>query len=339
MLAIVVGCAGLQVPPHRGPVSEHFDGERFFNPWLPAVDAEKSPWDVLRWRLTGSPGPWPEWVVTVPGVKPPERVAGGPRFTFVGHATVLVQAGGVNVLTDPVWSHQVGPSRALSVRRRKQPGLRFEELPKIDAVVISHNHYDHLDLPTLRRLVARDRPRILAGLGTARFLAEAGIVGGEDLDWWQSTALGGAGVRATAVPAQHWSLRWPGDARRALWAGWVLHTPGGAVYFAGDTGYGDFVRQIRERLGPLRYGLIPIGAYLPRWFMRPQHVDPAEAVRMHRELGIETTVPIHYGTFRQADEAYGQETVDLRAALADAGLGADAFRVLREGESWEPGAR
>lgn len=340
-IALLSGCSSLGVPHHKGTASENFDGELFFNPWEIQTPGQLPRGSLLRFiarRVTGASdrGPWPEWVHQLPGDAPPARVHTGIRITFAGHASALIQTQGLNILTDPVWSHQVGPNRIMSVGRHKNAGIRFEDLPEIDAIVISHNHYDHLDLPTLRRLQARQpgKPlRIYAGLGNTEFLRENGIPGGVDLDWWQIRELSGS-VKVQAVPAQHWSTRIMVDRNRSLWAGYILHTPDGKIYFAGDTGYGKFVQDIRERVGPVRVGILPIGAYLPRAFSR-NHISPEEAVRIHRELGAEVSIPMHYGTFRQSDEAYEQPVADLAQALVDQKLDPAAFAVLRECQSWE----
>jgi L-ascorbate metabolism protein UlaG (beta-lactamase superfamily) len=195
----------------------------------------------------------------------------------VNHSTVLVQIDGLNLLTDPVWSDRVGPASWLGVKRLREPGLRIEDLPPIDAGLLSHNHYDHLDLPTLRRIEERFRAPVITGLGNAEFLRRKGIPGGVDLGWWEDHVLA-PGVRVTAVPAAHFSGRGLFDRDRTLWCGFVVEGPSGRVYYAGDTGWGPHFAEVRARFGPVRLALLPIGAYRPRWFMKPVHVDPFEAV-------------------------------------------------------------
>lgn len=324
--AIAAGCCAFSSPGWVGPQSAHFDGEQFKNvrgSEQPGVGA------FLRWGMTRQPGPWRDYENAPPGPPPPPRVGRGElRVTWIGHATVLVQIDRVNVLTDPVWSHRIGP---VPVKPRvRPPGIRFEDLPRIDVVVLSHNHYDHFDLPTIRSLAQRDHPLILTGLGNVELLEEAGIEGGEALDWWEHEEV--AGVRVTAVPAQHFSMRGACDRDTSLWAGFVIEGQGGPVYFAGDTGWGPHFAEIRQRFGPMRLALLPIGAYEPRWLMASMHIDPGEAVAAHRVLGAATSVGIHHSTFAQADEGQDAPVRDLGSALSPAEKSAGSFVVLGFGE-------
>lgn len=315
--------------PYTGPRSDHFDGERFHNP----IEREERGFgDVLRWKLGGGrAAPWPVFVPVAPGPPPPARVSRGVRVTFINHATTLIQMGGVNILTDPVWSDVVGPTEDIGQRRRKPPGIDFASLPRIDAVVISHNHYDHLDLPTLRRLDRRDAPLVIAGLGTAALLRRHGVGRARDLDWWQHHDLDG--VRVTFAPAQHWSTRGLGDRNRNLWGSYHIASATHSVYFAGDTGDGPHFRAVRDRLGPPTIALLPIGAYEPRWFMRSQHIDPAGAVAAHLALGARRSLGIHWGTFRQSDESMTAPITDLARARAAAGVRAEDFVVVENGRA------
>lgn len=323
-LLLCTGC--LSAPGHSGPPTEHFDGERFRNQ---APFAEKSIRDLLAWRWERDPQDWSavEDFEYGPAPRPREEDL---KVTFIGHATVLVQVAGMNVLTDPQYSERSGPFTWAGSRRVHPPGIRFEDLPPIDAVVVSHNHYDHLDLVTLERLAKRDQPTIVAGLGTRALLEEHGIAGGKDLDWWQSTAVGES-LRIHFVPAQHWSKRGAADDYNTLWGGFVLETPRGHVYYAGDTGWGPQFRQVRQRFGRVRAALLPIGAYLPRWFMRDQHIDPGEAVRAHKVLEADVSVAVHFDTFQLADEAQGQAPKDLRQAMVKAAA-RHPFWVLKPGQ-------
>lgn len=332
----LASCATSDVPEYEGPQSAHFDGTHFHNPWMSEVPQARRSSGFLgfvwRWLTAPSREPWPDWVDQPLGEKPPARVTKGLRITFVGHATLLVQTAGLNILTDPVWSHHVGPTRLVSVERYKNPGIHFDDLPEIDAIVISHNHYDHMDVRTLRRIHYRSgakKPVILVPLGNSALLRKFKLGATHDLDWWQSFELKN-GVKVTAVPAQHWSTRYLHDRNRALWAGYVIHTPAGPIYFAGDTGYGAFVQEIRKRMGPVKYALLPIGAYIPEWFQR-HHISPKDAVRIHAELGAQVSIPMHYATFRQSLESYERPVADLKAALAESKLQESAFKVLREG--------
>lgn len=325
--AVVAYARSFSTSRHRGPVSDHFDGERFFN-------LEPTKHDVssfFKWIGNRRRGPWREWVDAPPGPRPPERVGEGElRVTWVNHATVLVQLDGVNVLTDPVWSYRVSPVTWAGPRRHRPPGIRFEDLPPIDAVVVSHNHYDHMDVATLRRLRDAHRPAVFSGLGNGSFLESEGIPS-TDLDWWQSAELGN-GVTVTSVPAKHFSSRGPTDRDFALWGGFVIRGASGSVYFAGDTGYGSHFAEIGRRLGPMRVALLPIGAFLPGWFMSPVHMGPAEALRAARDLRAEVTVPIHYGTFPLGDDAEDEPLRELERALAAEAEPKPRVEVLECGE-------
>lgn len=327
-LSLLPGCATY----YTGPASDHFDGRRFFNPAAPEA---RSPLAFLRWRLTRNPGPWPQRVPLRAADRPPARIAGGTlRVSFVNHATVLLQTRGLNILTDPVWSERASPVDWAGPRRVQPPGIAFEDLPPIDVVLLSHNHYDHMDLDTLARLQQRDAPRVLLPLGNDRILAgHEPSLRSEPLDWGDAVRLA-EGVTVTAEPMLHWSARGLFDRNQALWAAFVIATPEGAVYFVGDSGYGDgrLFREAGARHAPIRLALLPIGAYAPRWFMRPAHMTPAEAVRAHRDLGAVRSIAIHHGTFRLADEAYAAPRRALAAARDAAGLAAACFPAPVNGE-------
>lgn len=313
------------VAGYEGPKSDHFDGERFHN-----LTPFKEPGftDFLKWTLNRNRPPWPKWVESPPGPKPPSRVAlGENRITFINHATLLVQVDGKNFLTDPIYSERVGPFSWAGPKRIRRPGIRFEDLPPIDAVLVSHNHYDHLDLPTIKRLVREHHSRVFAGLGNAAFFAENGITTATDVDWWQRFPMGNT-VSIVSVPVQHWSARGLTDRYETLWSGYVIESSHKRIYFSGDTGFGPHFQLARERLGPMDISLLPIGAYLPRWFMKAAHMSPADAVEAHRVLGSQTSIAMHFGTFQLSDEEYGQEPKDLRAALVAAQVPPEQFLVL-----------
>jgi L-ascorbate metabolism protein UlaG (beta-lactamase superfamily) len=327
LAAALMGCGA---PRYRGPRTAHFDGHAFAN--LAPFDA-RGFWDFVAWQLSDGAKPWPDWV-DVASTRPAERVAQGAAITVVNHATVLVQLGGVNILTDPVWSDSVGPAPWIGFVRHKAPGIAFDDLPPIDAVVISHNHYDHLDLPTLVRLAERHHPVFVAGLGTARLLAESGVRHAIDLDWWQ--ALDVDGVKITFAPAQHWSRRGLDDANGILWGSFLLEAGGTSVYFAGDTAAGPHFAAIRRRLGAPDIALLPIGAYEPRWFMRPQHMSPAEAADAHLALGARRSVAVHWGTFDLSDEGIDDPPRALHAALRERRIPPQRFLALDNGEACAP---
>jgi L-ascorbate metabolism protein UlaG (beta-lactamase superfamily) len=302
----VAGCA---LPQARVARSDHFDGTRFHN--VPPSD-DATLWDVLRWKLGSSAPGWPDAPPVTQAV-PAERVHDAVRVTWVGHATLLVQTAGLNILTDPVWSGYVGPARIAGVERAAPPGVAFDALPPIDLVLVSHDHFDHLDLTTLARLAARDRPHILTGAGNEQRLAQAGIAGAEGLDWWECREHGP--LRVCATPARHNSQRAVRDHDRTLWLAFHLSGPAGSVYFAGDTAFGPHFAETRARLGAPCVALLPIGAYEPRWFMAPMHVNPEEAVAAHDALGARFSVAMHYATFRLSDEGMYEPAGSLARAL------------------------
>ena len=320
--------------PGDWPVSDHFDGQRFSMPGGGQV-AGKSLGDLWRWQRERQAAEWPAYVPVAP-VVPEARVQGGRiAATMVGHATVLLQTEGLNILTDPIWSERASPFSVAGPKRVTEPGIRFADLPKIDLVLVSHGHWDHLDLPTLKRLWARDRPLILVPLGHGAMLAKAGVTARE-MDWGDRMAVGP--LKAGPVPVYHWTSRWFTDRNRALWAGWTLETPHGLIYFAGDSGYGDgsLFRDVKARaegLGkPVRLALLPVGAYEPRWFMADQHMNPAEAVKAFADLGATQALGLHWGTFQLTDEAREAPLVALRAALDEANVPELSFPALAPGE-------
>jgi L-ascorbate metabolism protein UlaG (beta-lactamase superfamily) len=321
-------------PYYSGPPSDHFDGLRFFNP--DRVDTDRSFRDLLRWKLKETAAPWPRSVPvrqTVPDASVP-----GLRVTVVGHASVLIQADALNVLTDPIWSERASPISFAGPRRVWAPGIAFETLPKIDAVLLSHNHYDHLDLATLRRLHIRHSPLIVTPLGNDAILRRA-IPGVRAMtgDWWDRIKIS-RNAEVTIVPAYHWSARSGRDRRMALWSGFMLSTEAGHAYFSGDTGYGNgrIFRDIRQRMGRPDLALIPIGAYAPRWFMCAQHTDPEEAVQILEGLEAARAVGIHWGVFRLSDEPREEPPELLRKALARRGIDESLFPAGVPGQSYEP---
>lgn len=258
-------------------------------------------------------------------------------LAWIGHASALVQIDGVNILTDPVFSERASPFSFIGPKRKTPPGLTLDELPHIDIVLISHNHYDHLDKPSVEALnrQAGGPPRFLVPLGIEQWMNDIGITNVEELDWSDETHA--AGLDIWFVPSQHWSARTPFDRAETLWGGWVVKTPAGAArpysfYFAGDTGYSPDFRDIAARFGGFDLALIPIGAYDPRWFMQAQHVDPEEAVRIFQDVHAKKAIGIHWGSFELTDEPLDEPPRRLAEAVRRAGLPADAFTVLKHGE-------
>ena len=319
---------------YQGPVSDHFDGNRFFNPGKPM---DKGVFQVLKWYATRQPQPWPPYSELERTDTPPRRVEGNRlRVAFVGHVTLLIQTQGLNILTDPVWSDRASPFTWIGPKRVHPPGIRFDDLPPIDLVLISHNHYDHLDLATMERLWRRDRPRIVTSLGNDSILREripeAAV---EAHDWGQQVGISPE-LSVHLEPMHHWSARSPWDRNRALWAAFVLATPGGRIYFAGDSGYGggDFFRAAQQKHGPFRFAALPIGSYDPRWFMATHHMNPEEAVRAWADLGQPPMLPIHYRAFQLADTGYEVPLRDLQTAMRAAAVPEGRIRPLMAGEHW-----
>jgi len=308
----------------------HFDGDRFFNPY---ARQGKSRADIQRWQRTRQRATWPDHVED--RILPPPGRASADRIsvTFIGHSTFLLQVGGLCVLTDPIWSKRCSPVSFVGPRRARPPGQPLDALPGVDLLLVSHNHYDHMDLPTLRKVQARWAPPTATGLGNARHLAKARIRSAVELDWWQSTDIGGA--RVTYVPAQHFSSRGLYDRNRCLWGGFVIEAGGAVVYFAGDSGYCPHFAEIGRRFPRIDLALLPIGAYEPRWFMRQQHVDPEEAVRAHLDLRARRSVGMHFGTFQLTDEEIDAPVSALRQAQARASVAEADFDVLAFGETRE----
>jgi L-ascorbate metabolism protein UlaG (beta-lactamase superfamily) len=319
---------------YSGPVSDHFDGERFFDPdGVPP----KSLRQVLRWQFGRGRkrAIWPEWAPSSHADTPPARVDGDTvRLSFVGHVSWLIQTAGLNILVDPVWSERASPLFFAGPKRRNDPGIAFEALPGIDVVLVSHGHYDHLDRPTLSRLAASFSPRVITPLGNDVAMREAdGAIKAEAFDWHERVELGDR-VAVTLVPTRHWSARGLFDRNKALWASFVLETPAGKIYIVCDSGYGEgtHFRHVAEAHGPLRLAILPIGAYEPRWFMRDQHMNPADAIKALADCGAAQALAHHHGTFQLTDEAIDAPAMALQAALDEAKLPREKFAVLKPGQ-------
>jgi L-ascorbate metabolism protein UlaG (beta-lactamase superfamily) len=305
--------------------SDHFDGRRFFNP----NGANGQPvWKVPRMLLT----PRTQWPVRVP-VEPRKPPTVGPDdvvVTFVGHATFLIQVGASNLLIDPVYAERASPVRFAGPRRVRAPGVRFDDLPPITLVLLSHNHYDHCDLGTLRALDRRFGPRLVAPIGNGELLRSAGLRHVDEIDWWQTATS--APLPVTMTPAQHFSSRTMFDRNRALWSGFLIEANGRRILFTGDSGYGPHFLEIAERLGPIDLALLPIGAYEPRWFMKDIHMNPAEAVQAHLDLAARRSLAMHFGTFQLTPEGIEEPPRALAAALREREVSGELFRAPDVGD-------
>ena len=329
LIMMLIGMA-ISGPKYRGPVSDHFDGRKFINPGK--VKA-KDGLEVFKWMINRRRGLWKADLRENYGKHPLAHFKDGIRITFVNHATFLIQVDGLNILTDPVWSPRVSPFSWIGPKRMRLPGIRFEDLPRIHTVLLTHNHYDHLDVQTMRLVFGAHHPGIVAPMGLKAFLAQNHISGVSEVDWWEELALDKA-VSMQAVPAQHFSGRGFLDRDATLWCGYVLKTSRGNIYFAGDTGYNKVTfKDILSRCGPIKISLLPIGAYKPSWFMAPIHTSPEEAVMIHRDVRSETSIAMHFGTFPLADDGYQDPVDDLKLALQKFQMTDEEFVVMKEGEA------
>lgn len=312
------------------PRSDHFNGKTFFNP---GEKSDRGLRDLVKWKMTSQAKPWPTRVEAVTEPLPPVPHAGGVAATWIGQSTFLIRTAQASVLTDPIFSEVAGPVAWAGPRRTTPAALTLEAVPRVDLVLLSHDHYDHCDLPSLRRLARRDDPLIIAPLGHRALLAGAGMRRIAELDWWGRHACPGE-VEVTLVPALHWCRRRPFATNTRLWGGFMVRAAGRLVYFAGDSGYADgLFREIGRRCGAPDLALIPIGAYEPRWFMKQAHMNPAEAVRVHRDVGARRSFAMHWGTFQLADEGYAEPVEALAQALRQAGLPASDFVAPPPGSS------
>jgi L-ascorbate metabolism protein UlaG (beta-lactamase superfamily) len=316
----------------RYPVSDHFDGEVFYNPDAPEM---KGLGDFLKWQLTSKPEEWPE-ALPPSQARPaivPNLAEGQVAITFVNHAGFLIQLPGLNILTDPIWSERVSPVSWAGPKRVCAPGIPFEQLPKIDMVLVSHNHYDHMDLPTLKRLVEVHRPTIVVPLGDKNWLEDEGITGVNEMDWWQVLKPTET-ISVLFTPAQHWSARGLFDRRKSLWGSYSIVYQNQVLYFAGDTGYGPHFQKTAARIPRVKVAMLPIGAYEPRWFMKQHHMNPAEAVQAHFDLKAEQSIGMHFGCWQLTDEGVEQPARDLKAARDQAQLKESKFIIPEVGATY-----
>lgn len=321
-------------PYYGGPTSDHFNGTRFFNPnGIEPLGLK----DVIRWNLGEKRARWPRQLDLASPARPASKVSGGDlRVTMIGHASMLIQVADLNILVDPVWSPRVSPVSFAGPKRVIEPGIEFDHLPPIDVVIVTHNHYDHLDLATLKRLCETFNPLILTPLGNDTIIRiavpDARIV---PLDWSESWEVDG--VTFTAEPCHHWSARGLRDRSMALWAAFVIETPAGRIYHVGDTGFhgGRNYRALAEKYGDFRLAILPIGAYEPRWFMEAQHQNPSEAVEGFRLINAAHAIGHHFGTFQLTNEPIGAPVDHLAEALLTAEIASTRFRPLGAGQMFD----
>lgn len=337
LLAILTCVAGMALgglgAATMSTSSDHFDGRHFFNPWMKDGQT-KSFFQVIKWKLTSAAVAWPMNLTdhkTHPqfatNLKPNEITV-----TFVNHASFLIQTRFGNILTDPIFSQRASPFSFAGPKRSREPGVQINDLPKVDVIFISHNHYDHLDLDSLKALNEKFKPVFILPLKNRELLESIGIDNIIELDWWQTTTFND--LKITLTPVQHWSARGLMDRNECLWGGMWLDSDKSAVYFAGDTGYGPHFLDTKNHFkrGP-NVALLPIGAYEPRWFMKDHHMNPEDAVLAHKDLEAKRSFGMHFGTFQLTDEGIDQPAKDLTEAKTKHALADEAFQVLEFGET------
>lgn len=309
-------------------LSDHYDGAKFYNPRNHSL---KSFFDLLKWKFTSKPAQWPVWIENKEHdfqlIKDTEAKS---VVTFVNHATFLIQFPELNVLTDPVFSDRASPFSFMGPKRVRAPGVHFDNLPGIDVVVISHNHYDHLDIETIKKLDEKFSPLFIVPLGDKKLLESNGIKKVKELDWWDNISV--KDYKITFSPAYHWSGRGLFDKCESLWGAYFIEAPDYSVYFAGDTGYEEHFKETKLKLGSPDLALLPVGAWSPRWFMKAYHMDPFEAVLAHKDLGAKKSIGMHYGTFQLTDEGYFESQEILHKIIEQDNL-QNEFLLLDQGES------
>ncbi len=321
---------------YAGPASDHFDGARFFNP---DGEAPAGTLSLLRWKFGKGNVPWPRaFTSPFPPAKPEARILGGRLVvTMVGHASLLIQTAGLNILTDPVWSDRTSPFSWAGPRRVNSPGIRLDELPPIDIVIVTHNHYDHLDLETLLAVHLQAQPHFITPLGNAAIIrTRVPAANITEMDWSGHLPIA-PGIDLHCEPCHHWSARGLGDRRMALWAAFVLTTPDGNIYHIGDTGFhrGINYASARQKFGGFRLANLPFGADEPRWVMQGQHQNPQEAVEGMQLCGAAYVAGHHWGTVKLTNEGVEQPLEALAEALDARGISRDRFRPMRPGEAFD----
>ena len=323
-----IGGILLSTRPYNGPVSDHFDGKRFKNP--SGVSAKGFD-DVIKYMRTREPDQWqqdpaPPLLVGNLTDVPDDAL----QYTFVNHSTFFIQHGGVNLLTDPIWSERCSPFQFMGPRRMRAPGMLLSDLPKVHLVLITHNHYDHLDKNTVLQLISTHDPDFIVPLGVGDVITRWGgrVIG--ELDWYDPIPY--RGLTVTATPCNHFSSRGILDRNTSLWCGYTLQSEHLSVYYTGDTGYSDVFCEIGEKLGPFDVSFIPIGAFKPEWFMGPIHISPAQAVQVHQDVQSRHSVAMHFGTFPLADDNRDTDLEHFASALSESSISPEDFVVPVEGE-------
>lgn len=329
LILLVLSLTSCQTARYHGPVSNHFDGKSFYN--LGEKDKPKHPWYDLyvMWRAILQ-NPWPGNLPEF-DIKIPYQPNKGPKITFIGHSTFLIETKQLNILTDPVYSNRASPIPFLGPKRISAPGILLNNLPKIDVVVISHNHYDHMDISTLKKLKQKFNPEFIVPIGNAVILKKSGIHRVIELDWWQKTTIKSAII--TLLPAKHSSQRSWFDYNKSLWGSYGIKVGSEKIFFAGDTAYEKHFKAIRKKWGKPDLALIPIGAYQPREILKDYHLNPEDAVQSHIDLNSHKSVGMHWGTFQLSSEHVQQPLIDLNQAKKRHGISDESFYVLNFGDN------
>jgi L-ascorbate metabolism protein UlaG (beta-lactamase superfamily) len=314
-------------PYYPPKTSDHFDGKRFFNPWnqnLPTF------LDVLKWKWASKPVTWPKEIHPSPSVKKDKK--SDIEITFIGHSSFLIKIQDTHILIDPIYAQYAGPLKVKGLKRRIPPGIDFKELPKIDIVLVSHSHYDHCDIPFLKKLKKRDDPHFILPLGLDRLIqTKIRSKKIQALDWFENTQLHNCTI--TLTPAQHWSSRTFWDKNYTLWGGFMIESLNQGIYFVGDSGYdAHLFKKIKSHFKSIDVSLIPIGAYKPRFFMKYAHMNPDEAVKTHLDLDSKQSFAMHHRCFPLTDEGPFEPENDLRYALEKHEINKNSFLVIQEGE-------
>ena len=329
IVLFVIGGWLLSAPVYRGQPTDHFNGKKFLNYGGARAKGFR---DIIRWMMSGEPRP--KWIYqdaqvlreTIQDFTSTEKI----KVYFINHSSFLIQFSGLNFLTDPIFSEYASPFQWAGPKRMRPPGIEMQALPRVDYILLSHNHYDHLDLPALQRIRKMYDPIIICPLGVDLLLRKKGFQKIKCLDWWESVEFNQFEI--SVVPSQHFSARGMFDRDRTLWCGFIVSTPNLQIYYVGDTGYGNFFKQIGDKFGPMDLSIIPIGAYNPRWFMSPIHCDPDQAIRIHSDVKSRKSIPCHYGTFPLAMDGQTEPIDELVSLSAYQEIQND-FIILTEGKS------
>lgn len=311
--------------------SDHYKDGYFFNPTLPE---KKSFWDVLKWQFTSEKKAWPNLIESTEVLRNTDIIKRGElRITFINHSTFLLEFNGLNILTDPIWSLRASPFTFAGPKRVQAPGIKLDDLPRIDIVIISHNHYDHLDLETLKELSQKFKPKFFVAQGDKKLLSESGIENISELDWNDLISIGDSS-QLTFLKCRHWSARGLFDRFKSLWGAYLIEHQGIKVYFGGDTGYAEHFKEAGEKYKDIDVALLPVGAYEPRWFMKNFHMNPEEAFMAAKDLKSKLNFGMHLETFQLTDEAFLEPRLEVERLKKNSSYGKTHLQILKHGESF-----